>query len=54
MTAPLPILPVRGDRESRLIARERHYLDLEVIEELIEFLLRFGPDRVNITIAVSR
>jgi len=54
MAASLTILSVRGDGEGRLITREWHYLDLEIIEEAIQFLLPFGPDLANITIAVSR
>ena len=54
MTAALTVLPVGVDGEGGLITVEWHHLDTKIIEELVEISRAIGPNRANITIAVSR
>jgi hypothetical protein len=54
MTGSLAVLLIRDDGDGRQVAREWHYFDPKIQEKAVEFSCAPGPDRANITIAVSR
>ena len=43
MTAAITVLPVGVDGENGLITAKWHYLDIKIIEELVELLPRDRP-----------